>query len=95
MMLVPPCCTSRSEATPRAGLAVTPLLPSEPPQLVPRMILSADRLRPPHVVDPRQQLGDGLDAGLDRLADAAALLNRDDERLFARAVELDQSLILD
>src|SRR4029079_8201700 len=41
-MLVPPCCTSGSEATPRAGLAVTPLLPSLPPQLVPRMILSAD-----------------------------------------------------
>src|SRR5438105_783027 len=41
MMLVPPWATSRSEATPRAGLAVTPLLPSEPPQLVPRMILSA------------------------------------------------------
>src|ERR1700733_64913 len=38
MMLVPPWATSKSEAMPRAGLAVTPLLPSEPPQLVPRMI---------------------------------------------------------
>ena len=28
-----------------------------------------------HVVDARQQLGDGLDAGVDRLADAAALLD--------------------
>ena len=74
-MLVPPWATSRSEATPRAGLAVTPLLPSEPPQLVPRMILLGRQPRPLHVVDPRQQLGDGPDAGLDRLADAAAFLD--------------------
>ena len=31
-----------SEATPRAGLAVTPLLPSEPPQFVPRMMCLAE-----------------------------------------------------
>src|SRR5438445_13727681 len=44
MMLVPPWATRRSEATPRAGVAVTPLLPAEPPPLVPRMILWAHRL---------------------------------------------------
>src|SRR3954471_5553092 len=42
IMLAPPWATSRSDATPTAGLAVTPLLPSLPPQLVPRIILSAD-----------------------------------------------------
>ena len=93
---MPPWATSRSEATPRAGLAVTPLLPSEPPQLVPRMILSAGKRRALHVVDLRQQFGDGLHAGLDRLADAAALLDGEDQRrLFPRAVELDQALMLD
>ena len=83
MMLVPPWATSRSEATPRAGLAVTPLLPSEPPQLVPRMILSAGSCVRLHVVDARQQLGDGLHAGLDRLADAAAFLDGQHQRLLA------------
>src|SRR5262249_33488978 len=33
--------------------------------------------------------------GLDRLADAAALLDRQNRRLFPRAVELDQPLVLD
>ena len=37
-MPVPPQATIMSLATPSAGLAVTPLLPSEPPQLVPSTI---------------------------------------------------------
>ena len=42
MIEVPPCAINKSEAIPRAGFAVIPLLPSDPPQFVPRMILSAE-----------------------------------------------------
>ena len=48
---MPPWATSRSAATPRAGLAVTPLLPSEPPQLVPRMSFAGRQLDALDVVD--------------------------------------------
>src|SRR5207249_1942887 len=39
-----------------------------------------------HVVDLRQQLGDGAHARVHGFADAAALLDREDGRLFLRAV---------
>ena len=81
-MLVPPWATIKSEATPRAGLAVTPLLPSEPPQLVPRMILSAVSGTRRTSLTRGSMSSDGLDAGVDRLADAAALLNGQHQRRF-------------
>ena len=89
-----PAARSGRLATPRAGLAVTPLLPSEPPQLVPRMMCFAGSWHAPILVHPRQQLGDRLHAGLDRLADAAALLDGQHERLLLRPVERDQFQVL-
>ena len=71
---MPPQATIMSLATPRAGLAVMPLLPSEPPQLVPRMISLAGTVSR-RSVDPRQHLGDELYAGLDRLRRAAEVLH--------------------
>src|SRR3954470_20705080 len=38
---VPPCATTRSAATPSAGLAVTPELPSDPPHSIARWIFEA------------------------------------------------------
>ncbi len=49
-----------------------------------------------HVVDLRQQLGHRLDAGLDGLADAAALLDAQyQRRLLLLAVQLEQMFVFD
>ena len=64
-----PASTSRSEARPIAGLAVMPLVPSEPPHLVPTMrSASADRQRAASRAISRQRLRDPLAPGCDRVA---------------------------
>ena len=79
-MLVPPCATSRSrrDAEGRVGghaaVAVGAAAVGAEDEVL------RGQLHAPHVVDARQQLGDGLHAGLDRLADAAALLDGQRQR---------------
>ena len=91
---MPPAATSMSEATPRAGLQVTPLLPSEPPQLVPRMISLAGDGDALHVVGPRQQLGEEADAFFDGFDGAAEVLHRQDRRQMPLAVSFDLQQVL-
>ena len=98
-MTVPPAATSMSLAAPSAGLAVMPELPSDPPQLVPRINSDKRHALAPRVVDPRQHLGHQLAGGFDRLARAAHVLHAEHGRTprvaGARAADLHQLLIVE
>src|SRR5206468_1627984 len=48
-----------------------------------------------HVVDARQQRCDRFHPGIDRLTDAATLLNAEHLRLTLAAIELDEMFVLD
>src|SRR5579875_4106391 len=47
-----------------------------------------------YIVDSRQQLGNGTNAGFHRSADTATFLDGEDQRLCPRAIELDKPLML-
>ena len=84
-MAVPPWATSRSAATPSAGLAVTPELPSDPPHSMARQILEAGCSVRTHELASGMQLIDGPRGRLDRAGDPALLLDIEGPRPMSAA----------